>query len=65
MAEVHCNRCGSVSFVKSGCVRGHQRYLASFAWRFNRRYQLDSKTERLIWTGLQAKPQPHRVIVAG
>ena len=26
MAEVHCKRCGSVSFVKSGFVRGHQRY---------------------------------------
>ncbi len=26
MAEVHCKRCGSVSFVKSGIVRGHQRY---------------------------------------
>lgn len=24
--EVHCKRCGSASFVKSGFVRGHQRY---------------------------------------
>ena len=26
-----------------------QRYLASFAWRFNRRYQLDTLTERLAY----------------
>jgi transposase len=25
MAEVHCKRCGSTAFVKSGFVRGHQR----------------------------------------
>jgi hypothetical protein len=42
-----------------------QRYLASFAWRFNRRYQLDTMTERLMWAGLKAKPRPYRIIVAG
>jgi transposase-like protein len=42
-----------------------QRYLASFAWRFNRRYQLDTLTERLMWAGLHAKPHPYRVITAG
>ena len=26
MAEVHCKRCGSTTFVKNGIVRGHQRY---------------------------------------
>jgi insertion element IS1 protein InsB len=26
MAEIHCRRCGSAAFVKSGLVRGHQRY---------------------------------------
>ena len=26
MAEVHCKRCGSTAYVKSGFVRGHQRY---------------------------------------
>ena len=31
-----------------------QRYLASFAWRFNRRYQLDTMTERLAWAALHA-----------
>ena len=42
-----------------------QRYLASFAWRCNRRYQLDTLPERLIWAALQAEPRPYRVIVAG
>ena len=42
-----------------------QRYLASFAWRFNRRYQLDTMTERLMWAGLQAKPRPYPAIIAG
>jgi hypothetical protein len=42
-----------------------QRYLASFAWRFNRRYQLDTLTERLMWAALQAKPRPYRAIIAG
>ena len=27
-----------------------ERYLASFAYRFNRRYDLDSITQRLAWT---------------
>ena len=26
MAELGCKRCGSAAFVKSGFVRGHQRY---------------------------------------
>jgi transposase-like protein len=42
-----------------------QRYLASFAWRFNRRYQLDTMTERLMWAALQAKPRPYRAIITG
>ena len=29
-----------------------QRYVASFAWRFNRSYKLDTMTERLMWAGL-------------
>ena len=42
-----------------------QRYLASFAWRFNRRLQLDTMTERLMWAALHAKPQPYRIVIAG
>jgi hypothetical protein len=42
-----------------------QHSLASFARRFNRRYQLDTMTERLTWAALQAKPRPYRVVIAG
>ena len=42
-----------------------QRYLASFAWRFNRRYQLDSLTERLAYACARTIPHPYRVIIAG
>jgi len=42
-----------------------QRYLASFAWRFNRRHQLDSLTERLAYACTRTAPHPYRVIVAG
>lgn len=41
-----------------------QSYLTSFAYRFNRRYQLDSIVERLAWAAAHATPQPYQVIVA-
>jgi ISXO2 transposase-like protein/transposase-like zinc ribbon protein len=41
-----------------------QTYLASFAYRFNRRYQLDGIVERLAWAATRTAPQPYRVIVA-
>ena len=34
-----------------------QRYLTSFAWRFNRRYQLDTLTERLAYACARTAPQ--------
>ena len=42
-----------------------QRYLASYAWRFNRRFQLDSLIERLVYAGVRTAPHPYRVIIAG
>jgi ISXO2-like transposase domain/Transposase zinc-ribbon domain len=39
-------------------------YLASFAYRFNRRFQLDSIVERLAWGAVRTGPQPYRVIIA-
>jgi len=42
-----------------------ERYLASFAYRFNRRYDLDTITQRLAWTCAKTKPHPYRVIIAG
>jgi transposase-like protein len=42
-----------------------QRYLASFAWRFNRRYQLGTLTERLAYACARTAPHPYRTIIAG
>src|SRR3954449_9078634 len=41
-----------------------QSYLTSFAYRFNRRYQLDSIVERLAWAAVHMAPQPYRDIIA-
>ena len=41
-----------------------QSYLTSFAYRFNRRHQLDSIVERLAWAAVHAGPQPYRVVAA-
>ena len=36
-----------------------QRYLSSHAWRFNRRYQLDTLTERLAHARARTPPHPY------
>src|SRR5687767_6288199 len=41
-----------------------QSYLTSFAYRFNRRFQLDSIVERLAWAAVHTTPQPYQVIIA-
>jgi transposase-like protein len=41
-----------------------QHYLASFAYRFNRRFRLDSIVERLAWAAVHTPPQPYRTVVA-
>src|SRR3954462_11744382 len=41
-----------------------QSYLASFAYRFNRRYQLDSIVERLAWAAIHTGPQPYLVVIS-
>jgi transposase-like protein len=41
-----------------------QCYLASFAYRFNRRFQLDSIVERLAWAAVHTAPQPYAAIAA-
>ena len=41
-----------------------QSYLTGFAYRFNRRHQLDSIVERLAWAAVHAAPQPYRFITA-
>ncbi|MFL5514983.1 MAG: transposase [Gemmatimonadales bacterium] len=41
-----------------------QSYLTSFAYRFNRRFRLDSIVERLAWAAVRTAPHPYRVITA-
>jgi len=41
-----------------------QAYLTSFAYQFNRRYQLDSIVERLAWAAMHTVPHPYRVVTA-
>jgi len=41
-----------------------QHSLASFAYRFNRRFRLDSIVERLAWAAARTAPQPCRLITA-
>jgi transposase-like protein len=41
------------------------RYLGSFAWRFNRRFQLDSLIPRLVHSAVRTAPLPCRTLIAG
>ena len=41
------------------------RDLASFAWRFNRRFQLGSLIPRLVHSAVRTVPLSHRQLVAG
>jgi transposase-like protein len=41
-----------------------QAYLTSYAYRFNRRFQLDSIVERLAWAAVHTAPQPYQVVIA-
>ncbi len=41
-----------------------QHYLTSFAYRFNRRFRLDSIVERLAWAAVRTAPQPYRIVNA-
>jgi len=41
------------------------RYLGSFAWRFNRRFQLDSLIPRLVHSAVRTAPPPYHQLVAG
>ena len=41
------------------------RYLASFAWRYNRRFQLQSLIPRLVHSAVRTGPLPYHQLVAG
>ena len=40
------------------------RYLGSFAWRFNRRFQLTSLIPRLVHSAVRTAPLPYHQLVA-
>ena len=37
------------------------RYLASFAWRYNRRYQLQTMIPRFVHSAARTEPMPYRL----
>jgi hypothetical protein len=41
------------------------RYLASYAWRFNRRFQLESLIPRLVHGAVRTAPLPYAKLIAG
>ena len=41
------------------------RYLASFAWRYNRRFQLQTMIPRSIHSAARTQPLPYRALIAG
>ncbi len=38
------------------------RYLAQFAYRFNRRYRLEEMIPRLAWVALRTPPMPYHLL---
>ena len=42
-----------------------QRYLASFAWRYNRRYQLNTMIPPFVHSAARTQPIPYRALIAG
>ena len=40
------------------------RYLASFAWRYNRRYQLETMIPRFVHSAARTEPMPYRLLIA-
>ena len=42
-----------------------QRYLASFAWRYNRRYQLNTMIPRFVHSAARTQPIPYQALIAG
>ncbi len=60
---------GNVKAAITGTYRrvSHEhagRYLASYAWRFNRRFQLDTMLPRLVHSAVRTAPLPYAKLVA-
>ncbi len=61
---------GNVKAAITGTYRriSHEhagRYLASYAWRLNRRFQLTTLIPRLVHSAVRTAPLPHHQLVAG
>ena len=41
-----------------------ERYLASFAWHYNRRYQLQTMIPRFVHSAAQTSPMPYQTLIA-
>ena len=41
------------------------RYLASFAWRYNPRYQLQTMIPRFVHSAARTQPMHYRLLIAG
>lgn len=50
--------------VRSCDDRRSERYLAAYAWRFNRRFDLPKNVARLARAGAGARPRPRWTIAA-
>ena len=53
-----------VGTYRHASAKHAQSYLTSFAYRFNRRHQLDGIVQRLAWAAVRTAPQPYRVVIA-
>ena len=42
-----------------------ERYLASFAWRYNRRYHLNTMIPRFVHSAARTSPMPYQTLIAG
>ena len=42
-----------------------ERYLASFAWRYNRSYHLQTMIPRFVHSAARTSPMPYRTLIAG
>ena len=69
-AVYQCNRCKRQVGLTAGTVF-HWTKLPLIVWflaiypHFNRRYQLDTLTERLAYACARTAPHPYQVVIAG
>ena len=52
----------SITGTYQAIQKHYHRYLASFAYRFNRRFDLGSMLARLAWVALRTPPMPSRLL---